>query len=86
MFHRMDDNMVKSKVTWISSYNFVCLLNIPQKVHNFGSVFHHWEGSGMGEKFVQVTKRHFNSFRKKLAFEPDQEDYKVSHNELIKWL
>ena len=46
-----------------SSYNYVCLLNIPDQVRMFGSVFHHWEGSGMGEKFVQVAKRHFNTFR-----------------------
>ena len=42
----------------------MCLLNIPKQIQNFGSVFHHWEGSGLGEKIVQVAKRHFHSFRK----------------------
>ena len=58
-------SMHSTKVKWISSYNFVCLLNIPDQVKEFGSVFHYWEGSGLGEKIVQVGKKHFHSFRKK---------------------
>ena len=68
LYEMMDCNIrqneKKKKFTWISCYNFVCLLNIARQVCEFGSVFHHWEGSGMGEKFVQVAKRHFHSFRK----------------------
>ena len=67
MFDAMDCHMrdgKKTKAMWISSYNFLCLLNIPQQVRLFGSVFHHWEGAGMGEQFVQVAKKHFRSLRK----------------------
>ena len=59
-FAKMDECMqVKNKATWICSYNFVCLLNIPQKVLQFGSVHQYWEGGGMGEKFIQVANFFF---------------------------
>ena len=57
-FAKMDKCMEvankEKKDTWISSYNFVCLLNIPQQVLDFGSVHQYWEGVGMGENFIQV--------------------------------
>lgn len=59
MFNKMDCNMkdvAYSKESWISSYNFVCLLNIPQQLIEFGPVKHHWEGGGLGEKIVEVAK------------------------------
>ena len=67
MFNKMNCNMKatdSSTETWISKYNFPCLLNIPQQILNFGPVHHYWEGGGLGEKFVQVAKKHFHSFGK----------------------
>ena len=45
------------KSTWIASYNFVCLLNIPQVVHQYGPVYNYWEGGGLGENYIQVAKK-----------------------------
>ena len=67
MFNKMNCNMKdtdSSTETWITKYNFPCLLNIPQQMLNFGPVHHYWEGGGLGEKFVQVAKKHFHSFGK----------------------
>jgi len=36
--------------TWITSYNFVCLLNLPTMLATFGPLRNYWEGGGMGEK------------------------------------
>ena len=50
------------KPSWIASFNFVCLLNIPNCVRKFGSVCGYWEGGGLGEKFIQVAKQNFKYF------------------------
>jgi hypothetical protein len=36
--------------TWLTSYNFVCLLNLPTMLATFGPLWKYWEGGGMGEK------------------------------------
>ena len=48
---------------WITSYNFVCLLNLPQQIARFGPVNNYWEGGGLGEKYIQVGKKHFRNLR-----------------------
>ena len=55
-------NADEKNPSWISSYNFVCLLNIPNTVRQFGPVNHYWEGGGLGEKFIQVAKKNFHNF------------------------
>jgi len=42
--------------TWITSYNFVCLLNFPTMLATFGPLCNYWEGGGMGEKIIQKIK------------------------------
>lgn len=41
---------------WISSYNFLSLLNLSEEVRDFGSIRDLWEGSFRGEKFVKEVK------------------------------
>lgn len=41
---------------WISKYNFVCLLNIPDVMKKFGPIRNYWEGGIFGEKILQVAK------------------------------
>ena len=51
-FEHFDKGMRKKGdiPTWITSYNFICLTNIPERMHTFGTIHNYWEGGGMGEK------------------------------------
>jgi hypothetical protein len=44
------------KPTWITSYNFICLTNIPKIMQQFGPVRNLWEGGDQGEKNIRVVK------------------------------
>ena len=65
-FEAFDKGMrdVKDKPTWISSYNFICLTNIPSMLQEFGPVRNLWEGGGLGEKIIGLLKPHWYGFRK----------------------
>jgi len=54
----------KDTPTWISSYNFVCLLNIPKMIRDFGPLRNLWEGGGQGEKIVSLIKPSWVGYRK----------------------
>jgi len=42
--------------TWITSYDFVCLLNLPTMLTTFAPLRNYWEGGGMGKKIIQHIK------------------------------
>jgi len=65
-FEHFDKGMRKKDEvpTWISSYNFICLTNIPETMHKFGPIRNYWEGGGMGEKIIQLIKPLWNAIRK----------------------
>jgi hypothetical protein len=50
--------------TWVSSYNFVCLTNIPAMIRDFGPLRNLWEGGGQGEKIVSLIKPFWVGYRK----------------------
>jgi hypothetical protein len=50
-------NQEKIGPTWISSYNFLCILNIPNMIRRYGSLRHIWEGGECGEGFIRKVKR-----------------------------
>jgi hypothetical protein len=50
---RMKDN---KKPKWISSYNFLTLLSIPDQVRQFGPLRLLWEGSVVGEGYLGYVK------------------------------
>jgi len=52
------------KPTWITSYNFICLTNIPKVMRRFGPVRNLWEGGDQGEKIIRVVKPLWFGFRK----------------------
>ena len=60
------DNRKSTEETpsWITSYNFVCLLNYPSVIQEFGPLCNLWEGGGLGEKILRVVKPSWNGFRK----------------------
>lgn len=53
--------------TWITSYNFICLTNLPHSIHRFGPIRNYWEGGVRGEKIIQSIKPLWNGFRKNWA-------------------
>ena len=45
-----------SKPLWLARFNFVCLLNLPDSIVEFGSVRNYFEGKYLGERYVQEVK------------------------------
>ena len=41
---------------WVTSYNYVCLLNLPDIMKEFGPLPNLWEGGGQGEKVLSKLK------------------------------
>ena len=52
----------KEKPMWVTSYNFPCLLNLPQAMQVFSPLPNLWEGGGQGEKVLQLVKPLWNGF------------------------
>ena len=50
---------------WLTSYNFLCLLNLPSCMRRFGPLSNLWEGGGQGEKILSIFKPLHNGFHKK---------------------
>jgi hypothetical protein len=50
--------------TWISSYNFICLTNLPSVLREFGPLRNLWEGAGQGEKILRLVKPTWIGLRK----------------------
>jgi len=50
---------------WLTSYNFLCLLNLPSCMKRFGPLSNLWEGGGQGEKILSIFKPLHNGFHKK---------------------
>jgi len=65
-FHTFDKAIRsdKEKPTWITSYNFMCLMNIPDNMEKFGPMRNLWEGGGQGEKIIGTLKPLWYAFRK----------------------
>ena len=50
---RVDESSVPR---WISTYNWICLMNLPEMVRMFGPIRLLWEGGWKGEGFVRLIK------------------------------
>jgi hypothetical protein len=56
-FDRLDRSIrVKETPKFLASYNFVCLLNLPEATERFGPLNNRWEGSKQGEGLLPVFK------------------------------
>ena len=49
---------------WITSYNFISLMNLPEAMTHFGPLKNLWEGGGQGEKMIQQVKPIMRGLRK----------------------
>lgn len=46
----------KDTPSWITQYNFLCLLNLPATVRQYGNVRNLWEGGSNGEGYLKRVK------------------------------
>jgi hypothetical protein len=49
---REANDKTNSKPGWLSAYNFLTLLNLPEQIQTFGLPRWHWEGTVAGEGFL----------------------------------
>lgn len=49
-------NAEKKKPTWIRTYNFMSLLNLPRAMELYGPLVNLWEGKLMGEAIIKYCK------------------------------
>ena len=74
VFDVLDNHIPKKKVkkkianvppppTWVTSYNYVCLLNLPDIMKEYGPLPNLWEGGGQGEKVLTKLKPLHNGYR-----------------------
>jgi hypothetical protein len=49
---REANDKTNSKPGWLSAYNFLTLLNLPEQIRTFGLPRWHWEGTVAGEGFL----------------------------------
>ena len=54
----LDDGPIPA---WISQYNFLCLLNLPDTMRNYGSIRNIWEGGINGESYLKTVKGHLKA-------------------------
>ena len=54
----VDSRMIqKSLPSWMTQYNFLCLLNVPKIMQKYGCMRNIWEGAVEGEGFLRKYKR-----------------------------
>jgi hypothetical protein len=46
----------KETYGWLTSYNFICLINLPTMMERYGPITNLWKGGMIGEKFSQELK------------------------------
>jgi hypothetical protein len=58
VYAEMDDKLTRKNAlpTWLTAYNFLSLLNLPDIVRLYGPIRNIWEGSWVGEGFLRFIK------------------------------
>ena len=51
-----DNNMKRKKPYWLSHYNFMSLLNLPEAMKMYGPLTNLWEGANQGEGYLRYAK------------------------------
>lgn len=61
-YDRMDVLINEGPVpSWITKFNMLCLLNLPDILRKYGSIRNLWEGGKDGESYVQTVKSHLKA-------------------------
>jgi hypothetical protein len=56
-YHKVDKgNETKEAPSWITRYNLLCLLNLPETMKKFGTMRNLWEGGIDGEAYLKKVK------------------------------
>ena len=64
-FSKFDSDLRgEQKRTWVRSYNFMSLLNLPDILKKYGPLRNLWEGGGQGERVLSVVKPSWCGYRK----------------------
>jgi hypothetical protein len=53
---KLSSKLVEGKPMWLDKFNFLCLLNLPEILHEFGPARNYFEGKYLGERYVQEVK------------------------------
>ena len=65
MLYNHDASMGVEKHTWLSHYNFLCLLNLPEQIKMLGPLRNRYEGGVRGEGFLREVKPMISSTARK---------------------
>jgi hypothetical protein len=55
---KLNDSTIPS---WISQYNMLCLLNLPDTMRKYGHIRNIWEGGNDGESYLKHVKKQLSS-------------------------
>ena len=56
MFENDMKDLKRGKPYWLSKYNYICLLNLPLTMKEYGPLINLWEGSNQGEGYLRYAK------------------------------
>lgn len=56
MFENDIKDLKRGKPYWLSKYNYICLLNLPLTMKEYGPLINLWEGSNQGEGYLRYAK------------------------------
>lgn len=53
----IDRHLNEGNASWVTQYNMLCLLNLPETMRKYGSLRNIWEGGHDGESYIKHVKR-----------------------------
>jgi hypothetical protein len=53
----IDRYLNDGNASWVTQYNMLCLLNLPETMRRYGSIRNIWEGGHDGESYIKLVKR-----------------------------
>ena len=53
----IDRYLNEGNASWVTQYNMLCLLNLPETMRRYGSIRNVWEGGHDGESYIKHVKR-----------------------------
>jgi hypothetical protein len=58
-FDKVDGRKEDKVASWVTQYNLLCLLSVPNIVREYGNMRNVWEGGIDGESYLKKTKKEF---------------------------
>jgi hypothetical protein len=57
----IDKHLNEGNASWITQYNMLCLLNLPNSMRKYGSLRNIWEGGHDGESYIKHVKKQLSA-------------------------